>query len=345
PLVRRHLVHVRDRVGIGQLGVAEPHPHVAVPVHHGEGGHARRRVDRLLRGHRRAPSSRVEAQAVVRALDLVLADELALGQGSEAVPARIGESDGLAVLGAVEGERPPGDSAGEDALARDLVVPRGDVPAVHGVREQLGGVGGRRFDRHGGTPLCPSRARCGLVAAYNFLHSYWLRGYATPGCRRCQEWGAHMSLRAALLALISAGPLTGYDAVKHFRSSVGHVWHAPDSQIYPELRKMQAEGLLKATEVPWGRKGATKTQYAISPAGREALAQWQATPLQYAPERDQAHLLAAYFEWGTPETARERLREHIAAYEAAKASALKQAQDIRERTSPTLQRRLAGYDP
>lgn len=154
-----------------------------------------------------------------------------------------------------------------------------------------------------------------------------------------------MSLRAALLALISAGPLTGYDVVKHFRSSVGHVWHAPDSQIYPELRKMQAEGLLEATEVPWGSKGATKTQYAISPAGREALAQWQATPLQYAPERDQAHLLAAYFEWGTPETARERLREHIAAYEAAKASALKQAQDIRERTSPTLQRRLAGYDP
>lgn len=154
-----------------------------------------------------------------------------------------------------------------------------------------------------------------------------------------------MSLRAALLALISAGPLTGYDAVKHFRSSVGHVWHAPDSQIYPELRKMQAEGLLDATEVPWGRKGATKTQYAISAAGREALARWQATPLVYSSERDQAHLLAAYFEWGTPETARQRLDEHIAAYEAAKASAIKQAQDIRDRTSPTLRRRLDANDP
>jgi DNA-binding PadR family transcriptional regulator len=154
-----------------------------------------------------------------------------------------------------------------------------------------------------------------------------------------------MSLRAALLALISAGPLTGYDAVKHFRSSVGHVWHAPDSQIYPELRKMQAEGLLEATEVPWGSKHATKTRYAITPAGLEALASWQATPLVYAPERDPVHLLAAYFEWGTPDTARARLEEHIAAYEAAKVSAEQQAHDIRERTSPTLQRRLAANDP
>ena len=154
-----------------------------------------------------------------------------------------------------------------------------------------------------------------------------------------------MSLRAALLALVSGGPLTGYDAVKHFRSSVGHLWHAPDSQIYPELRRMQADGLLAATEVPWGSKTATKTQYALTDAGREALARWQATPLTYAPERDQAHLIAAYFEWGTPETARQRLREHIAAFTAAKESAEAQARDIRDRTSPTLERRFKVTDP
>ena len=76
-----------------------------------------------------------------------------------------------------------------------------------------------------------------------------------------------MSLRAALLALLSAGPLTGYDAAKHFAVSVGHVWNAPDSQIYPELRKMAAEGLLDAHPVPWGTKGATKTEYALTDAG------------------------------------------------------------------------------
>lgn len=154
-----------------------------------------------------------------------------------------------------------------------------------------------------------------------------------------------MSLRAALLALISGGPLTGYDAVKHFRSSVGHLWHAPDSQIYPELRRMAADGLLATAEVPWGSKSATKTRYALTDAGRDALRTWQRQGVSYAPERDQAHLLAAYFEWGTPESARARLEEHLDFYAGVKTSAERQANEIRDRTSATLQRRLAGADP
>lgn len=153
-----------------------------------------------------------------------------------------------------------------------------------------------------------------------------------------------MSLRHALLALVSGGPLTGYDAVKHFHSSVGHLWHAPDSQIYPELRRMQADGLLEAREVPWGTKSATKTEYSLTDAGRTALETWQGTPLTYALERDQAHLLAAYFEWGSRESAAARLREHIDFFTAAKHSAQAQAQAIRERSSATLQRRFGNTD-
>lgn len=154
-----------------------------------------------------------------------------------------------------------------------------------------------------------------------------------------------MSLRHALLALVSGGPLTGYDAVKHFRTSVGHLWHAPDSQIYPELRRMRVEGLLEATEVPWGTKSATKTQYSLTDRGREALEQWQRTPLSYAPDRDHAHLLAAYFEWGSRESAAQRLHEHIEFFTRAQESAENQAQEIRDRSSSTLQRRFAHTDP
>lgn len=154
-----------------------------------------------------------------------------------------------------------------------------------------------------------------------------------------------MSLRHALLALVSGGPLTGYDAVKHFHSSVGHLWHAPDSQIYPELRRMQAEGLLEATEVPWGTKSATKTQYSLTEAGRSALNAWQDSPLTYALERDQAHLLAAYFEWGSRESATQRLHEHIEFFTSAKESAEAQAQAIRDRTSATLRRRFENTQP
>ena len=86
-----------------------------------------------------------------------------------------------------------------------------------------------------------------------------------------------MSLRYALLALLTAQPMTGYDLAKSFGGSVGHVWQAPDSQIYPELRRMHADGLLDAEDVRWGRAG-TKTQYSITAAGVADLRRWMTTP-------------------------------------------------------------------
>ena len=44
--------------------------------------------------------------------------------------------------------------------------------------------------------------------------------------------------------------MTGYDLSKAFQASVSHVWHAPDSQIYPELRRMAAVGLAEVEHNP-----------------------------------------------------------------------------------------------
>lgn len=152
-----------------------------------------------------------------------------------------------------------------------------------------------------------------------------------------------MTLRSALLALLSSGPLTGYDLVKQFSSSVGHVWHAPDSQIYPELRKMHAEGLLSSRPVPWGSRGATKTEYALTPAGEAALRAWQNQPLNYVQERDPARLKAAYFEWAPSGMAAAQLRTHIAHYEEQRLQTLHMIEALEQRTHPTLARRLARY--
>jgi PadR family transcriptional regulator, regulatory protein AphA len=154
-----------------------------------------------------------------------------------------------------------------------------------------------------------------------------------------------MSLRHALLALLSAGPLTGYDASRQFASSVGHVWHALDSQIYPELRKMQAEGLLTARQVPWGSKGAKKTEYSVSPDGYEVLKAWQREPLSYVPVRDPARLKAAYFEWAEPQDAARQLESHIAHFEEQRALAQQVIDEIRSDSQPTLERRLSGASP
>ena len=52
-----------------------------------------------------------------------------------------------------------------------------------------------------------------------------------------------MSLRHALLDLLAGEPMSGYDLARLFSVSLGNVWPAQHSQIYPELAKLSADGL------------------------------------------------------------------------------------------------------
>ncbi|MEU6134957.1 PadR family transcriptional regulator [Nocardioides sp. NPDC047086] len=152
-----------------------------------------------------------------------------------------------------------------------------------------------------------------------------------------------MSLRYALLALLTSRPMTGYDVSKQFSQSVAHVWHAPDSQIYPELNRMERDGLLESTVVPWGKKG-TKKEYTVTEAGVKAFRDWMDAPIEIRRQREPAYLKAAYLEWAEPGAARVELKqfrdhwtEHLAMLEATRATLV-------DRSHPTLARRLEHYD-
>ncbi len=149
-----------------------------------------------------------------------------------------------------------------------------------------------------------------------------------------------MSLRYALLALLTVEPMTGYDLSKQFQSSVSHVWHAPDSQIYPELRRMEKDGLLEGVEVAWGPRG-KKREYHITDAGLEAFRSWMNETLSYPPERDPVHLKAAYLEWAEPDSARAQLEAHIANYIERRDDWLQKVAEIEGGTSIILGKRLA----
>ncbi|OSM42739.1 PadR family transcriptional regulator [Nesterenkonia sp. PF2B19] len=153
-----------------------------------------------------------------------------------------------------------------------------------------------------------------------------------------------MSLRAALLALLTAEPLTGYEAAKRFDSSVGHVWNAPDSQIYPELRRMEKEGLVDGVQVPWG-PNSTKTRYYITEDGERAFRDWMDTPLDYGPLRDAAHMQAAYFEWADAERTRDHLRRHIAFYSGMLDRWRAAREEILDHSQRTIAARLEKFPP
>ena len=125
-----------------------------------------------------------------------------------------------------------------------------------------------------------------------------------------------MSLRVALLLLLTHEPMTGYDLHQSFQRSTGNLWRATDAQIYPELRRMEREGLIAGEDEAWGAK-AVKRWYHVTADGHEYIAQWMREPMHDtdASHRDPMRLRAGYFEWTDPETARRRLREHIRHHE------------------------------
>ena len=87
-----------------------------------------------------------------------------------------------------------------------------------------------------------------------------------------------MSLAYTLLGFLNIEPMTGYDLKKNLDGSTQFFWHASLSQIYPTLKKLEAEGLTEVEVVPQEGKPDKKV-YSITKAGRQALIAWLNEPL------------------------------------------------------------------
>jgi PadR family transcriptional regulator, regulatory protein AphA len=79
-----------------------------------------------------------------------------------------------------------------------------------------------------------------------------------------------MSLRHAVLGLLTWQPMTGYELASKFDISLGNAWHASHSQIYPELGKLEAEGMIEVI----ARGARNSRTYGVTSDGREELRRW-----------------------------------------------------------------------
>jgi PadR family transcriptional regulator AphA len=149
-----------------------------------------------------------------------------------------------------------------------------------------------------------------------------------------------VSLRHALLALLEAGPMTGYELAKQFDASAGYVWHAHHPQIYTELRRLEAEGLVEAEEALRGAS-ATKRVYAVTDAGCDVLLAWLQEVDEPARERDPVLLKATYFEYGSFDDVRRHLRRHRDHQGRLASHWTAHADDLERRDTALLRRRLA----
>ena len=83
-----------------------------------------------------------------------------------------------------------------------------------------------------------------------------------------------MSLHYAILGILNAMPMTGYD-LKHqaFDATVRHFWPADQSQIYRTLNKLADDELVTVTVEAQAERPDRKV-YAITEAGQAALLAW-----------------------------------------------------------------------
>jgi PadR family transcriptional regulator AphA len=94
-----------------------------------------------------------------------------------------------------------------------------------------------------------------------------------------------MSLKHALLGILTIHPMTGYELKQFFDSSVQHFWNAELSQIYPTLKSLEEQGHVdKRVEVQESRPN--RKVYEITTSGREEFARWVRAPQPPADLRD-----------------------------------------------------------
>jgi DNA-binding PadR family transcriptional regulator len=94
-----------------------------------------------------------------------------------------------------------------------------------------------------------------------------------------------MSVRHALLALLSEGPKYGLQLREEFEARTGEVWPLNVGQVYTTLQRLERDGLVESEGD--GQDGPQKG-FVITPAGLRELTGWLRTPPDLAsPPRDE----------------------------------------------------------
>jgi DNA-binding PadR family transcriptional regulator len=94
-----------------------------------------------------------------------------------------------------------------------------------------------------------------------------------------------MSIRHAVLALLTEGPKYGLQLREEFEARTGEVWPLNVGQVYTTLQRLERDGMIESDDA--GADGPQKA-YRITADGAEDLAEWLRTPPDLtSPPRDE----------------------------------------------------------
>jgi DNA-binding PadR family transcriptional regulator len=128
-----------------------------------------------------------------------------------------------------------------------------------------------------------------------------------------------------ILGMLAARPRSGYEIKRLVDNSARFFWAASYGQIYPELKRLEAAGLITGSDASQGAR--QRTVHRLTAKGKRAAREWIDRPPQTFEMRDEG-LLELFFAGSinparTAEIARER-----AATAAAKAGELRSLEEL-----------------
>jgi DNA-binding PadR family transcriptional regulator len=93
-----------------------------------------------------------------------------------------------------------------------------------------------------------------------------------------------MSVRHALLALLSEGPKYGLQLRDEFEARTGEVWPLNVGQVYTTLQRLERDAFVESDD---GEAPGSQKHFRITASGSTELEQWLLTPSDTAPPRDE----------------------------------------------------------
>jgi DNA-binding PadR family transcriptional regulator len=97
-----------------------------------------------------------------------------------------------------------------------------------------------------------------------------------------------VSVRHAMLALLSEGPKYGTQLRDEFEARTGEVWPLNAGQVYTTLQRLERDGLIATAPEVDSDEDSTQKPYRITAEGTTELARWLRTPPDLStPPRDE----------------------------------------------------------
>lgn len=96
----------------------------------------------------------------------------------------------------------------------------------------------------------------------------------------------------AILGMLMEKPRSGYDIIHMMTESTSHFWQESDASIYPMLKKLESDGMVKSRSEFVGKR--ERNIIEITNSGKQEFLEWMTIPAEPGTIRDE-FLLKLFF--------------------------------------------------